>query len=120
MEFAHGCGSLGLKVANDSTVISTNLATALAIQRGLAQQGVQIRAARNAPDLGIDRGRVSTSKPNHAAIREAAGRRRRRIKKLASGGRAHGRIGAKLGLLGALPQEAYGSNVFGTSPTQRA
>ena len=120
VQFFEGCKRLKLKVASKSTVISTNRQLALDLSEAMSSRGVTVKASRVAADLGIDRGAVRRAKPKHAARRQAAARKFTRINKLVGKKARLRKMGIRLALSGAIPQETYAGRVFGTAPSALA
>ena len=69
--FAEGCSRDRLKISSKSTVISTDYDAAKEVVNALRSEGIKIKSARTAADLGIDRG-SSRLRPKAAARKASA------------------------------------------------
>ena len=104
-------------ISHKSVIIASDMSLACSVKRKFEAVGIPIRVMCSAADLGIDRGKVTGSKPKHSGRMATAGRRFKRISRIArSCRRLHG-VTRKLATMGALPQMTYSMKAFGCPPT---
>ena len=107
-----------LNIASKSTIISSSMKVARALQAEFKAKGVDVRIGKTAADLGVDRGHVAVFKPKARGRIKQAFRRAHKIQRLAKLGSKVRGAAKKLLLLGALPQASYSAKVFGAAPSQ--
>eukprot|EP00959_Pyramimonas_sp_CCMP1952_P253445 5295477-Pyramimonas_sp.AAC.1 len=84
-QLVKGLQTVSLATADKSCVISSGPQTASELAQRFAAASVSIQVKSNAPDLGLDRGRIAKRRPKQAARRVAASFKIRRLSRFAKG-----------------------------------